>query len=1039
MTSNIDSEIIKNLRASVNQNVVEQTTFSSMVLNGTEIKGANNTVSKSTKYTRQKPKEDKKKVKTNVKTVLTKIDQTVYDPLGVLPPLAVLTLYIPERDRFEDTIISASKMEFFIGGDREPELIYTLPLQKVVNGITYEVNIRTVDVRLNNTGASADDWIVSITWKYKIVPIPYKITSGFLDIFAPNDTSDSQLIHPSSIPFKGVSGSLPNGTRLKQQTFSTFDLLGDVSLSNIKIPSAATLRDLLREVNRNLYALTTTVYLADATEDGGFDLPSTSFDQGGSVFTLEIGRKDIVFTTVESTGRTFKASILGETVDSSVFDINSSPFCRRFFVAETNWTTYAATISPKTTPIVQEYSFEASFVDEAVDEPTDRDYASSHSLTLLGYGAIQSILEENYQNAVPDIIYPHGFRPGDRFFDVFPDNDLIKNQITEIFSKTPKLNECRAIPFINNKIVSYSRAMEVHLGETWTYTIGGDGFTALGTKDERTYDSTGIGFNFGRFPSRLGQAGNKIPLLSKYPEPSATTYIEEDRLTGIPKPRSGGTIYQTFGAFERGDEVGIAVQRFDREVQAFRNLADTALKDTRKNAEINIQLVPRIKEDALQTKVSLQAFSKRSGFHEGELNFIQEIRQSYVGSFFVAEALFSIFALYPDLGSGDPDYLYYLADNPLYLTTGMWNYRKRSIDFLNTQFYIFQNDIVKDFSYSATLPLESSLDSYYVGSGLPPSTMGVDNPTWLVKPNPAKPVTSLSFEGVEDLTVYSYQPICVNESDYSFFARTAINNTSTGYIEERCFIVFDSLGTETIIPNTNFDPATNYKTQVNAVNISRWLELFKKGNLVDNKFYLTQWIEILDIPRDYAHPITLFQHEAFCIYPFVVIAYNLGVPYRTVTPQQPVIALNNITFDIGSLDATDTDKWISTLNFCDPELVVNITYARIEDPTASPYGVGQDNPVFNPTDPKVLTVVRALSKTDPRYIDVAATENPGSGSNTWGAIYEFDKTTFVLSVIESNQLLAKESLVLSKATSDLTNIKALDDNFYRERARMFYK
>lgn len=1026
MTSNVDAEIIKNLRASGNQNTLQQATFSSMVLNGTEIKGANNTVTKSTKYTRQKPKEDRKKLQSSVKTVLTKIDQNIYDPLGVLPPLAVLNLFIVERDRFEDTIISASKMEFFIGGDREPELIYTLPLQKIVNGITYEVNLRTIDVKLNNTGALPDDWVVSITWKYKIVPIPYKITSGFLDIFAPNDTSDSQLTHPFSIPYKGAPGSFPNGVKLKQQTFSPFDLVGDINTSSVTIPLgvAPTLKDLLKEDVRNL---------------GAFGTDS------GTVFTLEDNKKDIVFTTVESTGRTFKASILGETVDSSVFDIVGYPFCTRFFVAEPNWTTYAVTISPKTTPVIQEYSFEASFVDESVDEPTNRDYASSHSLALLGYGAIQSILEENYQNKVPNDYYPSGFRQGDRFFDVFPDNDLIKNQITEIFSKTPKLNECRAIPFINNKIVSYSRAIEVHLGETWTYAIGGDGFTGLGTKDERTYDSTGIGFGFGRFPSRLGQAGSKIPLLSKYPEPSATTYIEEDRLMGIPKPRSGGTIYQTFGAFEGG----IAAQRFDREVQAFRNLADTALKDTRKNAEINIQLVPRIKEDALQTKLSLQALNKRSGFHEGELNFIQEIKQSYVGSFFVEEALFSIFALYPDLGSGDPDYLYFLADNPLYLTTGMWNYRKRSIDFLDTQFYIFQDNIVKDFSYSATLSLDSSIDSYYVASGLPPSTMGVDNPAWLVKPNPAKPVTSVSFEEVEDLTVYSYQPICVNESDYSFFARTTITNTSTGYLEERCFVVFDSLGTETVIPNTSFDPAINYKTQENAVNISRWLELFKKGNLVDNKFYLTQWIEILDIPRDYAHPITLFQHEAFCIYPFVIVEYYIGsfgalIPYRTVSPQQPIIALNNITFAIETLNPTDMEQWVSPLNFCDPEFAVNATYARIEDPTASPFGVGLDNPIPDPNNPAVfnpntLKVVRAISITTPQYIYSLATENPGSGSNTWGAIYEFDKTTFTLGVIESNQLLAKESLVLSKATSDLTNIKALDDNFYRERARMFYK
>ena len=57
MTSNVDSEIIKNLRASGNQNTLAQSSFSSMVLNGTEIKGATNTVSKSTKYSRSKPQQ----------------------------------------------------------------------------------------------------------------------------------------------------------------------------------------------------------------------------------------------------------------------------------------------------------------------------------------------------------------------------------------------------------------------------------------------------------------------------------------------------------------------------------------------------------------------------------------------------------------------------------------------------------------------------------------------------------------------------------------------------------------------------------------------------------------------------------------------------------------------------------------------------------------------------------------------------------------------------------------------------------------------
>jgi hypothetical protein len=62
MSSNIDSEIIKNLRSSGNQNTLAQSSFSSMVLNGTEIKGANNTVTKNTKYSRSKPQNKIKSV-----------------------------------------------------------------------------------------------------------------------------------------------------------------------------------------------------------------------------------------------------------------------------------------------------------------------------------------------------------------------------------------------------------------------------------------------------------------------------------------------------------------------------------------------------------------------------------------------------------------------------------------------------------------------------------------------------------------------------------------------------------------------------------------------------------------------------------------------------------------------------------------------------------------------------------------------------------------------------------------------------------------
>lgn len=1032
MTSNIDSEIIRNLKTTANQNTVEQTSFSSMVFNNVEIKGGNNTVTKTTKYVKQTPKEDKNKIQGNVKTILTKIDQTVYNPSGSLPPLSVLNLYVQENDRNEDVIISASKMEFFIGGDREPELIYTLPLQKVINGVTYEVNIRTIDVKLNNTGISPDDWIVSITWKYKIIPIPYVITEGFIDILTPN----LEIYNSKPLLFKGFSQSIPNGTRLKQQTFSPFDLQGDISISSVitqdyifNLP-APTLKQLLSVEFLNLD-------------------PTQGFRASGYSPILEDNKKDVVFNVVESTGRTFKASVLGQTISSNEFQVGSGVFFYNgLLVTEPNWTTYAVTISPKTTPVIQEYSFEASFVDQAIDEPTDRDYASSHSLVLLGYGAIQSIPEENYQNKVPSSTSSTGFRVGDRFFDTFPDNDLIKNQITEIFVKTPKLNESKAIPFIDNKIVSYSKAIEVHLGESWRYEVGGDGFVGFGTSDERIYAEDGTGTGLAPFPSRLGQAGSRIPLLSKYIEPSVTTFIKEDRLEGVPKPRSGNTIFQTYGAFEKAEEVGIAVKRFDREVRAFRNLADIALKDTRKNAEINIELVPRIKEDTLQNKINLQTLYKTSGFYDGELNLIQEIRQSYVGSFFVAEALFSIFALYPDLGSGDPDYLHFLADNPLYLTTGMWNYRKRSIDLI-TRLYTFQDGIIKDFSYIADLSLDSSLDDYYIPSGLPPQTAGIDNPTWLVKPNPTKPVTSVPFEGAEDIIAYSYEPICVNESEYSFFVRSTITNSPTGYIEEKCFVAFDLNGVEVIIPDTSFDAATDYKTQPNAVNISRWLELFKKGNLVDNYFYLTQWVEILDIPKDYEHPITLFAHEAFCIYPFVVVQYIIGtsgsrVAYRTVDEQKPIIALNNITFNIEDLDIEDTQQWSSVIDFCDPESVLNVTYARIEDPTASPFGVGQDNPIPDPENPGVfnpdtLKVVRAISKTDPKTVYIEATENPGSSLNTWSAIYEFNKSTFILSVVESNQFLTKEPLVVSKATFDLTNIRALDDNFYRERSRMLYK
>lgn len=56
MSSNIDSEIIKNLRSSGDQNTLEQTAFSSMFLNGITIQGANNISAKTTKYLKSKPK-----------------------------------------------------------------------------------------------------------------------------------------------------------------------------------------------------------------------------------------------------------------------------------------------------------------------------------------------------------------------------------------------------------------------------------------------------------------------------------------------------------------------------------------------------------------------------------------------------------------------------------------------------------------------------------------------------------------------------------------------------------------------------------------------------------------------------------------------------------------------------------------------------------------------------------------------------------------------------------------------------------------------
>lgn len=66
MSSNIDSEIIKNLRSSGDQNKLEQTSFSSMVLNDTTIKGGNNVSTSLVRYNRSKSKPNKKLLNSNI-------------------------------------------------------------------------------------------------------------------------------------------------------------------------------------------------------------------------------------------------------------------------------------------------------------------------------------------------------------------------------------------------------------------------------------------------------------------------------------------------------------------------------------------------------------------------------------------------------------------------------------------------------------------------------------------------------------------------------------------------------------------------------------------------------------------------------------------------------------------------------------------------------------------------------------------------------------------------------------------------------------